>query len=272
MNFNSRNASVDALIIRATKCWFNENNYDDFAEVYDAAMGEDTSKVIFDLHKPYLKSKKESFKLLDLACGTGKYVGAVRKEFPKSTLDGIELSESQARQIRFPNMGNFDCGPVEGNILMAAFGVGYDVITMNLDALNHINDISGWETVFNKAYDALSVGGNLLFDVNTPKRLKEDWNNPEVIISPKCTYVQVSSELKEKNNLVWRSLYMEAYTKEIMAPGKSGRVLVTQMAAPSETIGKMLSSSGFTFKKYELNEPEKHIFFKNREFYVCEKV
>lgn len=251
-----------------------ENNYDAIASVYDDAMGIDFVKLFFPklskLISTYFDDRR--FRFLDLGCGTGNLVNLVSKNFNAECF-GVDLSEGQicvARNKVSDSLKDvkYSCA----NVLDAEFPRA-DVITMTLDALNHITTPEGWQTLFRKVHAALYDDGIFLFDVNTPKRIEEDWKYPEIILKDTMTYVQCPLGSEFRARLVHARILMAIYDKrgknilELLA-------LIKQLAMPMEDITEMLRAAGFVriqrlFEKDNLDS--KHIFMKNRFFLKAEK-
>lgn len=266
------------MIIKGTHCQleidlgrFKINDYDPIAHAYDSAMGNDFAAIFFPqllgIIKTYLGNI--NFKYLDLGCGTGNLINLVSKEFSAECF-GIDLSSNQIRigQEKSPT-AKFICG----DILDVEFPTKIQLIAMTLDALNHITTPEGWRVVFEKAYNALDKNGIFIFDINTPRRLVEDWALPEVIVKESTTYVQCPLGHDYNEHVVRGRILMLIYERH-----KHGitehRALIEQMAMPEKNLLAMLHSTGFKTIREILPmraNDSGHIFIKNRVLVVVHK-
>ena len=159
-------------------------------------------------------------------------------------------------------------------MVQAKFPTECDLITINLDATNHLRHPRHWKVVFEKIYKSLNEGGVFLFDINTPKRLLEDLLQPEVVIKKDITYVQVGVKTGKIDNFALNQHLMQIFHKH----GNNIKeyfALIQQIAPPKRDLFKLLEEVGFSNVKeikYGKKDRAKHnIFMKNRLFVECKK-
>ncbi|MBE5781490.1 MAG: methyltransferase domain-containing protein [Clostridiales bacterium] len=146
--------------------------YGDFAALYDAFMADVPYKSWCGYLHSLIQTRKPGAKvLLDMACGTGSITRGMHKigyRVSGSDLSdamlrrATELSRSEGKSIPFYHMDLTDftvINPVE-------------VITVMCDGINYLNGEQLCEFA-SCAYDALTDGGLLLFDLRTAYQMHE---------------------------------------------------------------------------------------------------
>ncbi|MFC1724260.1 class I SAM-dependent methyltransferase [candidate division KSB1 bacterium] len=252
------------------------NDYNDIASVYNPIMGDDYTNIIIN---PYynliIRSLRNQSKLrfLDIGCGAGAFLYKCAEKF-EADFFGIDLSYRQIEEARKKaKKSNCQLHFEIGDLVDINYPKNCDVITLNLDTLNHITNINNWSRVFAKVFSALRRGGIFLFDVNSKKRLLEDWHYPEVIVKEKMTYVQceINSSYREK---IARSKILMKIFASTNDKFKIHTAIIEQISVSKSTIQKMLEKNGFVnikivddYKNFKSN----HIFLKNRLFFQCRK-
>lgn len=249
------------------------NNYDNIAQIYDLIMGDDIAQILIDLSSPVILKhiKKEHFKILDLACGSGAYIYYFNKNFNSHSY-GIDLSIGQI-EIAKEKCKDLDVTFIQGDLIATPFPENCDIITINLDALNHITKINDWICLFDKVNKSLIKGGLFLFDINSRKRLLYDWNSPEVIIKRNLTYVQCGLKPQLEANLVRRKILMLIF-QEIDNQIRKYSATIEQVSVYKKDIIRYLRKANFrkVNEYYKCDSHHlKHIFLKNRYFFYAIK-
>ena len=112
--------------------------------------------------------------MLDLACGTG----AATIVFARNGLETAGLDIAQA-MIDEAEAAAQSAGVAVRWILadMTAYETdrAYDLCTCFYDAVNYLTDLREFTAFARCAFDALSPGGTLAFDINTRRKLAEHW-------------------------------------------------------------------------------------------------
>ena len=249
------------------------NNYDNIAQIYDLVMGEDIAKILIKLSNIIIKknASKSKLKLLDLACGSGAYIYHFNKYFKAESI-GIDLSAGQLLMAK-NKCKNLNVNFIQGDLIITHFPKSIDVVTINLDALNHITSIKDWRKLFNKVYDSLNDNGIFIFDINSRKRLLYDWNSPEVILKKKLTYVQCGLKPTIESNVIRRKILMIIF-QEINNHINKYSATIEQISVYKKDVYKMLNDAKFSkiqeYYKYNIDKLE-HIFLKNRYFFCAYK-
>jgi SAM-dependent methyltransferase len=258
------------------------NDYDRFAPVYDKIMGADIARFLLNQYHPQISSQFPSgeFRALDLACGSAAFGRSLLEAFPHADYVGIDRSQGQIRYARaLADESKVKLDLRVGDVLTTRLPEGVDLVTMNLDALNHLGSLDEWAALFSRVKDALRSDGLFLFDVNTPKRLEEDWSHPEVILTPEYVYVQLGSDILHEPAVIRRRLYMEVNFRGPLPPqslvGEPYKLLVEQIATDTDRIFTMLRNAGFRGELWTRQLGARHIrrhpFLKNRLYVAAYK-
>jgi SAM-dependent methyltransferase len=257
---------------RASFCSSTEqpeiNDYDEIAPVFDAVMGFDFHQATHYLREAAINKKKWAsgpFRCLDLCCGTGLFFHKLAHRF---SFDGLGLDCSK-KQIEFAVQRTAKLGARYSvvDVASATFPEHLDLVTINFDALNHLRAPSMWLRVFQRIYRALNKNGLLIFDINLPERLCEDWDAPEVIVKDDLTYVQLAYPWKRVDGGVVRCTPMIVYQRTHAGTFQRLGALIEQFALPLQTVVEMLRASGFTeiaLLQDATEVPVGHIFNKHR--------
>jgi len=148
------------------------NDYDPIAPVFNEVMGDDFIDAIQDFRVEEmirLLSKKDHCRVLDLCCGTGLFLSRIVSH----RVEGIGIDRS-SRQLEFASpLMQTHPRPVrliKGDIRNTQFPERCDLITMNLDSLNHILRWAEWKDIFSRIVAVLNKGGLFAFDVSSKRR------------------------------------------------------------------------------------------------------
>jgi len=269
-------SQITPEVLEASKSW-GINDYDDISRVYEEAMGGDIAKIIFPLHKQLIEKEfnlSEKHRFLDVCCGTGSYLRQLsRVVSTDSELYGLDLSEGQIQVAREKDREG-EGVPVQikylqGDAVTALFVPECDVVTMNLDTMNHLQRPEDWETVLKKVHDSLKPDGLFLFDINTQKRLEGDLNFPEVIIKPGLVHMDIGIGSEAMGDFIKQQHLMFAFKTAPDGTIKEYHARIQHIAPSEETLYEMLGAAGFSSTQpIPISEEirRKHIFLKNRLF------
>jgi SAM-dependent methyltransferase len=140
------------------------STYDLFARFYDDVLGDAGSPVAFiqNLVRKYNPGGKD---VLELGCGTGVYLNALKEDF---NVTGIDISGKMLKIAgeKIPE-GKFYKMNIEGFKLDRNF----DVILCLYDTINHITRFNEWKKVFHNVHNHLNENGIFIFDYNTLSKL-----------------------------------------------------------------------------------------------------
>ena len=104
----------------------------------------------------------EEFRLLDIGCGDGRFLLALRRQFPRAALTGLDWSFGPGVVDELRAAGIATCtGAIETAALSEA---SYDVITMN-QLIEHVWDV---RLVLDRCRRALTIGGLLAIETPNP--------------------------------------------------------------------------------------------------------
>lgn len=145
--------------------------YSDFASVYDELMTEipyDTYAEILDLATGGIADKR----ILDIGCGTGLL--SVKLAKMGGIVTGVDISpdmisvaQQRAEVLSLP------IAFVEQPMQQLEGFEGFDVAVIAIDSLNYVIEREEVAATLIKIYQALSVGGVLLFDVHSTYKMDE---------------------------------------------------------------------------------------------------
>lgn len=145
--------------------------YDKYALIYDGIMGDRSDWIsqvrsLIRTHHPSAKS------LLELACGTGSIIQALRKDYDVCGVDNSREMLKIAKK-KMPRVSL-----LQQDITRLKVPRKFDVIFLIFDSMNHLPNLKSWISCIQKAAEHLKNGGIFIFDVNTPKKLEEFSREP----------------------------------------------------------------------------------------------
>ncbi len=138
-----------------------KNHFEEEAKEFDSLILKlipHYDEMITSLNLAIPFNVKETIKILDLGCGTGNVSMAVKERFPRSKLTCVDLAENMIEMARTKLSKYNDIEYQIGNFSTLNFDNNYDVIISSL-ALHHLKSDGEKKKLYNKIYDALSVGG-----------------------------------------------------------------------------------------------------------------
>lgn len=272
-------SQISLEMLEQSKSW-TVNDYNDISVVYEDAMGGDMARIILPIHQRLLSAElnlAEKHRFLDVCCGTGSYLRELSHAVsPDSELFGLDLSKGQIEIAREKDKegSSLPIRYLEGDAVTAPFVPECDVITMNLDTLNHLQRPEDWEAVLQKIHQALKPDGLFLFDINTQQRLETDLNFPEVIIKPGLVHVDVGIGSEKIGDFVKQQHLMFSFKTLPDGTTKQYHARIQHIAPTEEKLYEMLGKAGFiSAQPIPVTEESrsKHIFLKNRLFVMARK-
>lgn len=140
--------------------------YDIFANFYDATMGDRTA--VAELLRGWIrKFNPHAQSVLELACGTGEIMRLLSDDYEVSGLD-LSCGMLKVARRKLP-AANFYRESMAGFELPEK----YDAVYCVFDSINHLLRFSDWKKTFKSASRHLNAGGVFIFDMNTEKKLEE---------------------------------------------------------------------------------------------------
>lgn len=143
-------------------------------------------------------------RLLDLCCGSGR----LARIFLDAGYDvtGIDLSESMLAHARQNNLPYLTAGQarfLQADAADFRLERGVGLVISTFDALNHLPDFASLRRCFACVRQALLPGGWFIFDLNTMRGLKEQWNGISVSNTPELALI---------NHAIWVEETRRGYT------------------------------------------------------------
>ena len=119
--------------------------------------------------------------LLDVGCGTGTFLAAVRRARPAWRLAGVDGSAGMLAVARAKFAGEPEATFARAQLGKALpFTAAFDVCTAFYDTLNHLLDPAALARTFAAAAAVLRPAGLLVFDVTSRKGFEEWWDSSNV--------------------------------------------------------------------------------------------
>jgi SAM-dependent methyltransferase len=140
------------------------SEYAAFARFYDAVQGDRVdaaahARSLLERHHPEARS------VLELACGTGSILIALRERYEVA---GVDLSDEMLAVARRKLPG---VELVRADMTRVRLARRFDAVLCLYDSINHLLRFREWEAVFDTAREHLRPDGALVFDMNTQRRL-----------------------------------------------------------------------------------------------------
>ncbi len=234
--------------------------YRALAPFYDEAMGwrpKDT-KLLRELiqdHHPFAKT------ILELACGTGSLLQHFSSRYRVSGLDHSATMLARAKR-KIPRVTFY-----RQNMTTFHINESFDVIFCAFNSLNHVSTFTGWKRTFERAAHHLNPFGIFIFEVNTPKRLKVDPEEPWVV-HPFGRHL-ISVRTKYQQGLT-SSLIVNVFERTRDNRYRLHESRIREIAFPRSRIRKALSP---WFSKIEVVDPNRRHPSRHSErlYFICHK-
>lgn len=146
--------------------------YESLASSYDRLTNDISYPEIADFIESILqRADCQAKTVLDLACGTGSLSLELAKRGYKVL--GSDLSEDMLMQASEKAYAMEENRPffIHQPMQELSLPEPVDLIVCCLDSLNYVLDPADVRETFRRAYQSLSPGGMLIFDINTPEKL-----------------------------------------------------------------------------------------------------
>jgi len=254
------------------------NCYDSLAPVFDESMGDDFAAVAHPLVIAAAQSRAnrpfEGERHLDICCGTGTLLCHTASNLRMRGY-GIDISEGQLKVAKYKaSARNLEISFVCSDATATALPKELSLVTITMDALNHVTTFQGWRSLLTRVLQALRPGGLFVCDLNTSKRLLCDWTVPEVIVKETLTYVQVPLFSRRETDGVARSGILIDVFKEDSGRITRHRAVVEQVAMETAQVLEILRGIGFgSVGRIAVPRASAtaHVFMKNRAFLWAQK-
>lgn len=146
--------------------------YHALAASYDRLTNDVDYEATVDFYFEILKREGVAPRTaVDLACGTGSVTALLARRGLAVT--GVDLSEEMLT-VAQQKTGDLPCPPGFLRCPLQSLWLprGVDLAVCALDSLDYITDPADCREAINRAYRVLNPGGILIFDVNTPEKLR----------------------------------------------------------------------------------------------------
>jgi SAM-dependent methyltransferase len=235
------------------------SHYDNFAEHYDAVVGEREDVAVF-LQKLLRQYAPRAKTLLELGCGSGSMLKLLSRRYKAR---GIDLS---ARMIEVAKKKAPKAKVSVGDITKFSFDERYDAIICPFDTINHVTSFPAWKRVFANAHRHLNPGGVFIFDVNTEAKMERYATEPVFaeIMEDEVSIVDVQRIRRFRylvNLRLFRRVKGEVY--------RNHEVLIPELVVPTKQILTELSKY---FRRVTMVDPDRKSPTEETEelFFVCQ--
>ena len=228
---------VDNIVIE------REKPFAELAQIYDELMEEDFYERMIDyLGRVFEEYSIEPGRVLDLACGTGRFSLHLAGEGWAVT--GLDKSAQMIKVARqHTKETELNIRFVLADMVDFSTNEQFDTITCFYDSINYILDEERLSRLFKWVKQALAPAGYFIFDLNTLHGLKEYWN----------------TSLRRRLFLRGQSIWMTCWNEETkintlkliasfkMADGSFKRLteIHRERGYPNETVVDLLKQVGF---------------------------
>ncbi|WEV45163.1 class I SAM-dependent methyltransferase [Streptococcaceae bacterium ESL0687] len=144
--------------------------YEDFARVYDSIMDDSLYDAWYDFSIRH--ASKNTKKILELACGTGKLSLKFAEEGYK--VYGLDFSEEMLT-IAYNRAvdADLDVAWIEGDMRDLGQIDTYDLVTCYSDSICYMPNQEEVQKVFDEVYSSLNDEGTFIFDVHSTHQIDQ---------------------------------------------------------------------------------------------------
>lgn len=247
-------------------------SYARLSQVYDELMQDVPYEVwtgFFDqMVKVYGRYANSKLQVLDLGCGTGKFLLYLAKNGHEPI--GIDLSEEMLT-VAYENLQS-ECAHVP---LMAqsmdCFVVDqfFDVVTIFCDGLNYLPNLEAVYATFKQVHKHLRTDGLFLFDVHTPYKMCTEFHDETYSMLAE-DYAVIWNTFLEKESLTVR--HELTYFMDSEDTGSYGRFEESQVQKTFslEVYQQALEETGFEFK-FLCDEQMQEVQSDCTRWFICAK-
>lgn len=129
-----------------------------------------------------LDQKKESPRILDLACGTGEHIRHLGDALPKASIEGVDINTGSVNLARdkFKKNNNISIAVDEMSNFLRSTDKQYDLITCFFASLQYITNPSDLRSLIKNIYSHLLPGATFIFDL---RYAYEHWQDSQIVAS-----------------------------------------------------------------------------------------
>ncbi|UCE65723.1 MAG: class I SAM-dependent methyltransferase [Candidatus Zixiibacteriota bacterium] len=237
-----------------------KNVYGDFSKYYDMLGWNLFAGLCAERLKAFFKLRGEKPEtVLNLACGTGELEKLLGDKEIKFT--GVDASPGMLREARKKCPG---ARFVKADAAEVRLDNKFDMVLFLFDSANHMCSLSHLNRVFKNARRHLKKGGYFIFDINTPRGLK-DWENTQVRHAE--NYTVITSGVYDEDEMT-AEVILEAFIKEGRYYKKTVQLLTEKTYDTSEIIER-LAKAGLDKIIVTSFDPSEEIEDAGRLWFVC---
>lgn len=238
--------------------------YENLSIVYDKLMDVD-----YDAYKNIISQElgdRKDLLVLDLGCGSGTMLPTLTKYGQVFAVDNSEQMLALASR-KVPECNYFAMDLLEISNLSYEF----DFVLSAFDVFNYLEDFEDFNEGLKGIYDSLKVGGKFVFDLHTPKKIRDMINN------------QVFGYEDEEISYLWftyetdRELEVESelsfFVKEDSGLYRKLEQFHSQRTYEVDAIFDSIKSIGFKINDYfcDFNKNNKDFDSSDRIIFILEK-
>jgi SAM-dependent methyltransferase len=241
--------------------------YDQFAWLFDEQWGDFAVRIFPAVAKMVAGKIPPNAKILDLCCGTGQLARLLtEKGYQVTGLDGsaamLQLARKNAPQAEF----------ILADARAFQFSPFFAAVFSTYDSLNHLLSLKDLQAAFRNVFDCLLPGGIFVFDLNTLKAYRNQWEGYlDVVEKPEYLYVnQAHYNARDRTGFTHCTIFHRE--GEIW---RRSDVRLYQKFHPLDSVESLLQRLGFTrIRQYALDEKRGYHTFTEedvRVFFACRK-
>jgi SAM-dependent methyltransferase len=193
------------------------------------------------------------FSFLDLGCGTGTLLGALRRRQPTWRLTGLDVSAAMlAVAARKPAAGTIGLGRVRLGGPLPFLGT-FDAAGAFYDTFNHLPDLAALAQTFTAIAATLRPGGLLVFDLTNRRGFERWWRGRNDFQGPGW---RLSIEARFDGTLDLGQAEVTIAREGRGGPTQSLRL--QERYLPEPEVAEALATAGFTLERTEGWAPFTH--------------
>ena len=238
--------------------------YENLSIVYDKLMDVD-----YDAYKNIISQElgdRKDLLVLDLGCGSGTMLPTLTKYGQVFAIDNSEQMLALASR-KVP-----ECNYCAMDLLeISNLGYEFDFVLSAFDVFNYLENFEDFNKGLKEVYDSLKVGGKFIFDLHTPKKIRDMINNQvfgyeEEDISYLWFTYETKQELEVESELSF-------FVKEDNGLYRKLEQFHSQRTYEIATVFESIKNTGFKLKNFFCDFDQNNKYYDNsdRIIFILEK-